>query len=155
MSEKPTVKSGVINEAKELYDRLIIRAEKVDAELATALDKKQKSDKLIEYNENLKKELDERSEKISNIEDAITLKAEVSKGVTELNAAKKKFKNEQAKIEEENKKTIDENSEIKSANQSRSDKLIKAELALDEDKKNYKQKIMKEINDNIEKQKVK
>ena len=72
-----------------------------------------------------------------------------------MNTAKKDLNKKQARIEEENKKEAEEIAEGKAANQARSDKLTKAELAVDKDKKEYKQKVMKEINDNIEKQKIK
>jgi len=150
-----TLRAGIINEAKDLYDRLIIKAQKMDSDNATIVRKKEELDNLIKGNKELKDELEKRSKAVSEIEDAVALKGQVAKDITNLNNAKKSFNKEQAKVEEENKKAVEEISNDKAANQGRSDKLTKAELALSKDKETYKQKVMLEINDNIEKQKVK
>ena len=83
------------------------------------------------------------------------LKSEFAQAYKEYTTNKKALTKEKAEHEEQKQKEFEENKAESEALSAKNIKLTKAQLALDEEKKTYKDKVMKQINENIDKQKLK
>ena len=139
----------------ELYEQLLVRSTKLTSEKTTVANKAAKVIEDAKANQELLSELEAREKEVKKIEDVVQLNAETTKAYKALISEKKALKKDLDKFEEDKKTHLEENKAESEAISAKNIKLQKAQLALDDERKTYKQKVMKEINDNIEKQKVK
>jgi len=147
--------NDLINKVKDLYEQLLVRSRKFNEDKSILASKSKKNDENEKVNDELLAELEVREKAVKKIEDVVKLKSEVAEAYKQYTSDKKVLAKDKAEHEEQKQKDFEENKAESEALSAKNIKLKKAELALDEEKKNYKDKVMKEINDNIEKQKVK
>jgi len=85
------MQAEIIKEAKDFYDKLVVKSRKLDAENDLILDKKNKLDSLLSKNKILKENLDVREKNILEFENVEEVRKQISKDLQELTVAQKAF----------------------------------------------------------------
>jgi len=139
----------IINEVKELYQRLLVRDKKLAEDKAKLLKRSEIIESKIQALDNKKVELDKREKIIKEIEDVVALRDQVATAYQKLTSDKKILSREKAQFEEDKKSSLEEIKNDKEAVSSRRIKLQKAERDLDGMKSEYKKEVMASINKSL------
>ena len=81
--------NDLIKKVKDLFEQLLVRSKKLDAEKSTLANKAKKVSEGEKANETLSSELDVREKEVKKIEDVVKLKDEVATAYKTYNSDKK------------------------------------------------------------------
>jgi len=136
----------IMNRAKELYEKILVRGKKYDEQFAALKGKMDKAIADEQSNDSFRTELNKREKKIKSIEDIVKLRDEVASGYRELISGKKLLKKEKDEFEVYKANSEDEVKVSLKEVVAKREKITKMQLDLDKEKKKYKEQVMANVN---------
>lgn len=129
----------------ELYDKMVVKDKKMDKERQENARQLAANKKLFEELEEKQKELSLLEKKHKDIDDVLNARQEAKDILAQSNTAKRKNAADRDAISKERDAMMKEVQAERDTVNSRAAKLKKGELALDKERKEYKEKVMDSI----------